>query len=369
MRTFARCALGAILVVFSIAWSPFDRSTEAKTQSRAAQSQTSAAMKSATAPVAAGWRVSDPVRFEKLAVFPVTTDQPANDEEFITLDEGLRAGTVTVTELGSDGGSRTTWTHNGSARVQRRDSAQVNKLAITNRSGKTLVLIAGEMVIGGKQDRIVGHDCIIASSGKPVPIDVFCVEHGRWSGSAAHATGGSKMMASPKVREKAQAKKDQSQVWDAVAKSVSENQVASSTGDLKSVYQDKRVGSTLDNYERAFRDKFNGANVVGVVVAVGGRIISADVFASPKLFRAYWPKMLKSYALEAITARMLEKQHPDVKAAEAFLARSDGKAASSGQDGVYRLNENQSDSDASFELESAARESKRLVHFNRVSKK
>jgi hypothetical protein len=348
-----------------LACSRWARSTEAKTEG---QSPNNAAMKS-TVPVSGGWRVGEPVSFEKLTVFPVTSDEVASDDEFITLDEGLRAGTVTVSELGDDGRARPI-NMQGNARVQRRDGAQVNKLALTNRSGKKLVLIAGEMVVGGKQDRIVGHDCIIGSSETPVPIDVFCVEHGRWSGPASHATGGAKMMASPKVREKAQAKKDQSQVWGAVAESVSENKVATATGDLKSVYRDSRVVTTLDNYERAFKDRLKGTKIVGVVVAVGGKIISADVFASPRLFQAYWPKMLKSYALEAMNAGAAAKQAADLKAAEAFLARAEGSNASTGQSGVYRLNENQSEADASFELESASVASpSKLVHFNRVSKK
>jgi hypothetical protein len=373
MRTFATCALGVMLIAFSIICSPLGGAT-------LAGSQTNAAMRTATSTVSHGWRVSDAVRYERLAVFPVTSDEVADADEFITLDEGLRAGTVTVTELGSEGRTRppVARQHNGRIAQQRVDGAQVNKLAITNKSGKKLVLIAGEMVVGGKQDRIVGHDCIISSSDTPVPLDVFCVEHGRWSGGAAfadnqasagRADGGAKMMASPKVREKAQAKKDQGLVWEAVAKSVSENQVATSTGDLKSVYQDKRVGSTLEGYERAFKDKLKGANVVGVVVAIGGKVISADVFASPRLFQAYWPKMLRSYALEAMTAAAVERGEADAKAAEAFLARAEGNQSSAGQEGLYRLHENQSDKDASFELESVAIESKRLVHFNRVNKK
>ena len=132
------------------------------------------------------------------------------------------------------------------------DDAEVNRLMVTNNSGKTLVLIAGEIIVGGKQDRIVGEDCVIASSNKPVPVNVYCVEHGRWTerssfgqsrtnGTAAserrsaaraaaaaravlltlRAAGG---MAAPNVRAKAQAEKSQDGVWSEVAKLERENQ-------------------------------------------------------------------------------------------------------------------------------------------------
>ena len=47
------------------------------------------------------------------------------------------------------------------------------------------------------------------------------------------------------------------------------------------------------------RDK----NAVGVVVAVKGEIIWADVFASTNLLEKYWPKLVRSYAAEAIVTQ------------------------------------------------------------------
>jgi hypothetical protein len=41
---------------------------------------------------------------------------------------------------------------------------------------------------------------------------------------------------------------------------------------------------------------------VGVVVAINGKAQLADIFASPSLFRVYWPKLLKSYVLEALSS-------------------------------------------------------------------
>jgi len=386
MKTLAALLAGVLLVALALAGSSRNRIVKASRQAR-----------SHTETPHRDWRIGSPTSFDNLTVFPVLSEQAASGDDFVTLDEGLRSHKVFITELGADGRSHR-------LRSQRRidDNAEVNRLAVTNHSGKKLILIAGEMIIGGKQDRIVGHDCIIEATAKPVPIDVFCVEHGRWSGSESFgqsrnvgsgsgggvgsgngggvgrgsgvgrslgrgesvAIGG---MAMPNVREKAQAKKSQTEVWNGVAESAQVNNVTSTTGDLKSVYKDKHVSRKLDDYERAFKAILPTSKVVGVVAAVNGRVISADVFANHRLFQAYWPKMLKSYALEALSAADSEKTEIGRSEAEAFLARVEGTTEDSGEQSAYRLVENQSTKDASFELESRAAR-RTLIHFNRVSK-
>ncbi|MEK6285474.1 MAG: DUF6569 family protein [Acidobacteriota bacterium] len=387
MKALIRVLTSVVLCALSVACSPAGRIVEAKSDGAAKGSRVRPVPSSLGLPARPEWRLGSPTTYNNLTVFPVFGDGSSASADLITLDEGLRSGKVIITELGADGRSH---------RINRRqsgDSAEVNRLALTNNSGKALVLIAGEMILGGKQDRIVGHDCIIEATNTPVPLDVFCVEHGRWSGGLAFgesrgagaASGrgrgsgsgsgsgaGAGMsvapMALPKIREKAQAQKSQGEVWSAVAETVTVTATSTSTGNLNSVYQDRRVNKKLDDYERAFKDKLSAGNIVGVVAAVGGKIVSADVFANHSLFQAYWPKMLKSYALEAVSRGENRAQQVSRTEAEAFLARAQGNSASDGREGVYRLAENQSSADASFELE-YTRKSPTLVHFNRVSKK
>jgi len=322
------------------------------------------------------WRLGSPIARENLTVFPVLSDDSVSTEEYITLDEGLRAGKVTVTEIGADGRTRAIRPNQ-----QFGDQAEVNRLMVTNNSGKTLVLIAGEIVVGGKQDRIVGHDCLVSSTGKPVPLEVFCVEHGRWhegdlfghsGGTGAGAAVGfgtnEYVMATPKVREKAQAKKDQTQVWAEVAKAESANSVSSPTGTLNKVFEDKQVNAKLDAFHKELSVKLIGKNIIGAVVAIGGEVVSADVFANSALFQAYWPKLLKSYALQAVSASKPAGGTVDRAVAEAFLARANAEISSNGKDGIYRLTERNAASDASFELESDST-TRKLIHFNKVNKK
>jgi hypothetical protein len=66
----------------------------------------------------------------------------------------------------------------------------VNELMIVNRSEKPLYLMPGEIIIGGDQDRTIGEELVVAPDGKPIALDVFCVEHGRWGGRTEAAYAG-----------------------------------------------------------------------------------------------------------------------------------------------------------------------------------
>ena len=177
---------GICLCALSLACSFTGKIAEAKADGGSRGQKVRALASSLGSPARQDWRLGAPVSFKNLTVFPVHSDESTASVELITLDEGLRSGKVKITEMDADGRSRTINPRHG-------DSAEVNRLALTNNSGKALVLIAGEMILGGKQDRIVGHDCIFESTNTPVPLDVFCVEHGRWSGAFAFgrsASGG-----------------------------------------------------------------------------------------------------------------------------------------------------------------------------------
>ena len=95
-------------------------------------------------------------------------------------DEGLRSGDVIVTESGSVQPLMRRRRITPSAE----DGAQVNQLVLVNNSKRPLILLAGEIVTGGKQDRVIGKDRIIPAESDPVDLGVFCVEPGRWTGSS-----------------------------------------------------------------------------------------------------------------------------------------------------------------------------------------
>jgi len=158
-----------------------------------------------------GWRLAKPVTYENLTIFPIVAAQDSDTSGFETLDEALASGDAIVSEQGS-GMQRT---RDGRAQPSY-SSAQVNQLVLVNRGKRPLLLLAGEVVSGGKQDRIIGKDRIVPIGAPPLPLDVFCVEHGRWT-SGTDKFAAAKTMVHPSVREKAAVDQDQGQVWAAVS--------------------------------------------------------------------------------------------------------------------------------------------------------
>jgi hypothetical protein len=226
-------------------------------------------------------RVLEPVSHAGLTIFPVVATTPTDDRDYLVLDEGMKAGTLKVHEKG-DG--------------------EVNQLVIENVSDQPAFLMAGEVVIGGKQDRIIGKNIVIEPRSKEA-IPVFCVEHGRWSGRKA-AFSSANALAHKELRKKASFG-SQSEVWQEVKDKNARRAVANDTDTYRRVVTDAKVDRSLASYQKAFgaldqladRDR-----AVGYVVALDGEVVAIEVFGSPKLFKKLEPKLRKSYYVEAIDA-------------------------------------------------------------------
>src|SRR5579864_9106624 len=159
----------------------------------------------------ARYQVLAPITHGNLTIFPVVAAS-VHDANFLTLDEGLRSGEVVVSEAGSIQplirGPRVA--------VPRFGGPQVNTLVLVNNSDRPLLLLAGEIVTGGHQDRVVGKDRIVPAQSDPIELGVFCVEPGRWTGASAKFSSLGAQMAQPSVRAKAMVDKNQQAVWDQV---------------------------------------------------------------------------------------------------------------------------------------------------------
>ena len=127
-----------------------------------------------------GYKVLPAIRQGNLTVFPVVAATSHDTQEFLTLDEGLKSGEVVVSESGSVRGL----VRGNHLQPPTPSGAQVNQLVLVNNSKRPLVLLAGEIVTGGKQDRVIGADSIIPPESEPIDLGVFCVEPGRWTGSS-----------------------------------------------------------------------------------------------------------------------------------------------------------------------------------------
>jgi hypothetical protein len=319
------------------------------------------------------WRLLEPVTYENISVFPVVSSNSQDTSPFLTLEEGLATGEVLVREQGSEGLVRG---RDGRPVYvpQNNTGASVNQLVLINRSRRPLLLLAGELVSGGKQDRVIGKDRIIPAGAPPLPLSVFCVEHGRWTGVSQFTAA--KTIVHPSVREKAAVDQEQAYVWDAVRSGTTAKAAPAApaarmsmhdiqgaidtngrTEAYEKIYQSRAVGVSIDDFVEEVRARFARATsglkderVVGVVVAYGGEVAWSDIFASGELFDHYWNKLLRSYAVEAL-ARPTYRAVASRDNANTFLHRLNGRETEETEPGVYRWREINEGRLAQIELE------------------
>jgi hypothetical protein len=337
---------------------------------------------------AGNYQVLGPIHHGNLTIFPVVSGHSHDAGQFLTLDEGLRSGEVIVSESGNVSPLvRPRHDHPRWEEYQHHDGAQVNRLVLVNNSKRPLLLLAGEIVTGGKQDRVIGSDRIVPAESDPIDLSVFCVEPGRWVGTSAKfnapaASAG--YMLQPSVRAKAMADKNQQKVWDEVGKArmiMSETvevsgaapevaQTSSYAGVVENRAVQKQVDSVAAPVEHEYQSvisQLRDRNAVGVVVAVNGEIIWADVFASPKLLEKYWPKLVRSYAAESFAQRT-KSDRVNEKAAQEFLDRLQGKReVVESAPGLYRHTEISGDGFRVFELASLLPGTGFDVHFAKMA--
>jgi hypothetical protein len=345
------------------------------------------------------YRVLAPIQSGNLLLFPVVRADGKSTAEtpFITLDEGLKSGEVEVTEAGRARGL--VRSRNG-ASPQAPDNAyrgdEVNTLVLLNHSKRPLLLLAGEIVTGGKQDRIIAKDRIVPSGADPIDLSVFCIEPGRWTESSANFGASSKssmgsFMVQPQVRERAMVEQDQQQVWNSVNGAISQMEAAappaSSGTSAPGGFSRRSLGTS--SYAKAMQDsgvseKVNEAaaplmnareqvlaqlreeHAVGVVVAVRGEIIWADLFANTDLLSRYWTKLVRSYAAESLTEGE-DHAAPGVADAQHFLDAASGtRETSEGETGIYRYLELKGAGAETFVLESLLSGTGYDVHISKM---
>ena len=205
------------------------------------------------------------------------------------------------------------------------ETSNVNELMVRNLSKTHDVFIqSGDIVKGGKQDRVLAVSIIIPANSGKIRIQAFCVESGRWEkrGNEDNKkfSSSSERIVSKELKLAANKAKSQQEVWSEVSKAqdqLSEN-VGTSVKDGKSAsslqlsLENKQVKKTVNEYINELSDiTDNKKDVIGYAFAINGKINSADIYVSNSLFRKLWPRMLKAAATEAV-AKSGEKAYSTV---------------------------------------------------------
>ena len=262
------------------------------------------------------YRLSGPYIHKNLTVFLIHGKDQTN-KTFLTLQEALAQKKVRVYE-----------------------TKEVNELAIRNLSNQDIYVQAGDIVRGGDQDRMISVDFIVPPRSGRMPIAAFCVESGRWNkrgNEVNESFASSENSATNGLKLAAKSENSQQAVWDnvkMVQANLSENvgrtvnsSVSASSMELS--MEDAKVKETSAAYINTLGGLLqNRADVIGYVLAINGKVTSADVYASHALFAKLWPKLLKSNAVEAI-AELNGAEHKPVtsETVQTFLTDSEKATA------------------------------------------
>ena len=220
-----------------------------------------------------------------------------------------------------------------------RETGNVNQLVIENRGNDEVFVQAGEIVKGGKQDRVLTVSVLLPKNSGPVPIGAYCVEQGRWqargqedstrfaSSDAAVPSRKAKIAMKAPVeatvppdrmgrpsdpRRDADIGRRQNEVWKDVAET--QRKLAGTLGapvgapesrsSLQLSLENKQVKATVAEYVKALEPAILTApDAVGFAFAINGAINSADLYPSHGLFKKLWPKLLKAAATEAVAEK------------------------------------------------------------------
>ena len=205
-----------------------------------------------------------------------------------TLDEALASGLFEVQETNEAG--------------------SVPTLRVSNKSDAEVLLVAGEELVGAKQNRVLDVSMLVAA-GSAIPIPVSCVERGRWAYRSRHFGSGGvaahfslRHLLSKSVRDSyrrtGKPRADQNAVWNEVSLQLSSLGSASPSDALHQGYEDSRPRLEAILAELPVPEGCSGA-----AFAIGGRLVGADLFDRPATLAALWSKLLRGYALESLARR------------------------------------------------------------------
>jgi hypothetical protein len=266
------------------------------------------------------YRISAPYSYKNLTVFLIYGKDELKNKNILTLQEALDRKIFAVYE-----------------------TSDVNELQVENKSKDFEVFIqAGDIVKGGKQDRVLAVDVIIHVRSGRISIEAFCVESGRWEKRGNENSGqfnsSNERIVTKDLKIAANKSRSQSEVWQRVEEAqeklsknvgASVNSAASGTS-LQLSLENGKVAATAEEYVRKLSSITIGKpDVIGYAFVINGKMNSADVYASNALFQKLWLKLLKATAVEAVAdLRGNEKYNPVKPAAvKSFLEDADkGKA-------------------------------------------
>ncbi len=227
-----------------------------------------------------------PWTFKKLQLIPIRFKGKGGDtnaaiqinafnKPVISFNQALKQHKIVIKENTSDGG------------------ADVSTLMIKNKSNDNVLLLSGDMVQGGKQDRAFGKTIIIPAGKGKNYVPVFCIEKGRWDDKVRpfkHAG-----TADAGVRKQIDITQRQSKVWKQIDNELAAKNKKNQTSEYLKAYNDSLIDDT--SYLRFFINKMkqSDSSYAGFIAVTGKRIINSEIFSGSDLCLSAYIDMVKSY--------------------------------------------------------------------------
>jgi ARG/rhodanese/phosphatase superfamily protein len=209
---------------------------------------------------------------------PMLIDNP----DIISLSQAINQGLATISERGSASTENVHW------------------LRINNTSDKSIFINSGEMIAGGRQDRMVTKDTILVPTKRDQYIPVMCVEEGRWSDKEKKFAYND--FANIHLRKVLDVAKNQVLIWNEIDNQLQSGDIKNTTMAYLARKSDKKFMEVDDDYFRFFKQKFKSSDstIVGFVCVSGNKIIGSDIFAGRNLFYGQLEPLLRGYIDEVI---------------------------------------------------------------------
>ncbi len=247
-----------------------------------------------------------PISARGLTIVPILARDLPRPEAVATLGEALKQGWITISEA---------------------PDARVEEIRVSTDAPRPVLLLAGQVLVGGKQNRLVREDVLLPARVKDLALPVLCGERGRWAGGREARFEGGGRIAPQAVRGLSMSGGSQQEVWQGIARFSAATGARSATEDVQTLTDSPEVAREVEDMAASLRCP-EPARTVGLVALHEGRILGADLFGDPTLCAAYWDELVRSYARDVVawgrrddSDRRRRPPLPEGDAA-AFLARA-----------------------------------------------
>ena len=226
------------------------------------------------------YNVTNQIKKKNITIFFLQSKTKL-ENNFLTLEESISKSLVDINEVNSKG--------------------TIRYLKVSNKSNQKLLILGSEQIIGNalKQNRVVNNTTLVPEQ-TTILLSVSCCEKNRWSPAVANniCTSESLYFTKGRINNSVDIfdnnKTDQFKIWDDIAEKLDEFNTKSFTGTLEDTYnKNKLYFDEITNYFKI------NENDVGVVAAIGNRLVNVEIFSSNKLLKMYFPKIIKSLIFES----------------------------------------------------------------------